>query len=196
MGMVAGTFAQDAFRARNDDGNETTATWKAAANTNWTQPLNTIFRLRFVIKQTDSAFTGGVQAFQCHYSHNGGAYTEVAGQGTTTNAVRLADSANVADAAVTTQQIGTGTFVAGEIDESGFADATFASGLSETEFEFVLEAISSIVANGDTLDFRVYTSSAVAIATYTVTPRATVGAGAAAASLIFNPRPFQPFLVR
>jgi hypothetical protein len=46
-------FTQDSFRGRNDDDNETAATWKAAADTNWTQKVDENFRVRFVISETD-----------------------------------------------------------------------------------------------------------------------------------------------
>ena len=43
------TNEQEGFRFRNDDGSETTATWKAAQDTNVTAPLTTNARLRMLI---------------------------------------------------------------------------------------------------------------------------------------------------
>lgn len=59
------TTEQTHFRARNDDGSETTATWYAAQDTNFTAPLSTNLRLRM---QVDTA--GGdtpSQAYQLEY---------------------------------------------------------------------------------------------------------------------------------
>jgi hypothetical protein len=38
------------YRARNDDGSETAATWMAPLNTDWTQDVDTTFRLRFQVR--------------------------------------------------------------------------------------------------------------------------------------------------
>lgn len=43
---------QYGFRPRNDDGSETTATWKAAQNTTWTMAADETFRLRMGINAT------------------------------------------------------------------------------------------------------------------------------------------------
>ncbi|MGD9034531.1 MAG: DUF2341 domain-containing protein, partial [Desulfobacteraceae bacterium] len=45
-------YDQDSFRARNDNNDETTATWTAAANTNWTQMVDKNFRVRFLVQET------------------------------------------------------------------------------------------------------------------------------------------------
>ena len=56
--MAAANTEQIAFRGRNDDGSETTATWIAAQNTNWTQPTGTNFRVRFEVEEDGGkAFT-------------------------------------------------------------------------------------------------------------------------------------------
>lgn len=48
------TLEQTHARWRNDDGNETTATWKAAEDANLTAPLDTIVRLRLQTSATDA----------------------------------------------------------------------------------------------------------------------------------------------
>jgi hypothetical protein len=48
----ASQYDQDSFRARNDNGDESTAIWMAAANTNWTQMVDKNFRLRFLVQET------------------------------------------------------------------------------------------------------------------------------------------------
>ncbi|MGH9878833.1 MAG: hypothetical protein ACRD5H_14470, partial [Nitrososphaerales archaeon] len=49
------TLDQAGFRGRNDDGSETTATWKAAENTNWSQAVDENLRVRLILDET----TGG-----------------------------------------------------------------------------------------------------------------------------------------
>ena len=46
---AAGQIGQLAFRGRNDDGSETTATWKAAENTDFTVAPDATFRLRMQV---------------------------------------------------------------------------------------------------------------------------------------------------
>ena len=44
-------YDQDAFRARNDDGSESAATWKSALNNNWTQKMDeNESKVKFLIK--------------------------------------------------------------------------------------------------------------------------------------------------
>ena len=69
-------YDQDAFRARNDNGNETTATWKVAANTNWDQDVDQNFRVRFVIQETNGASVAD-KTFQLEYNRNGGGWNDV-----------------------------------------------------------------------------------------------------------------------
>ena len=57
MGMpVEGSYSQDGFRFRNDDGSETSATWLAAAGTNVVLG-ETTFRLRIRVQQTVTGMT-------------------------------------------------------------------------------------------------------------------------------------------
>ena len=169
------SFRQESFRFRNDDGNQTTATWIAAANTNVTSKPYVIVRLRVLVQQTVSnANTSLARTFKLRYSLNGAAYTDVGAQGVETEPVRMADSPNVADDQATTQQLGTGSFVAGDIEENNSAAITFTSGaLSETEIEFVIQLYGGRINNSDTLDFRVYETDNTLLAAYTVTPRLT-----------------------
>lgn len=54
---------QEGFRFRNDDGNETTATWKAAQDTNATSALSANVRLRFCINATDDPASSAYQLY-------------------------------------------------------------------------------------------------------------------------------------
>ena len=58
---MAVTWTQVGFRGRNDDGTETTATFIAAVNTNWTQltGVNAAFSLK---RYTTGTFFVGISA--------------------------------------------------------------------------------------------------------------------------------------
>lgn len=170
---MAVSFTQTDFRLRNDDGSETTATWKAAANTNISVDMNAgdvNVRIRLCAQEVGT--TAATFASNLFASYNGGAYAQV---GSATSQVKSVDSANLTDNAATTQQVTAFTFVAGRVDD---VDGTMTSTASiaqnsGTEFEFMVQLIRADLANGDTLDFRVYRSG-VAIATYTNVPRITI----------------------
>jgi hypothetical protein len=168
-------FVQAAFRARNNDGSETTATWKAAANTNWTEPVTTEyygdhFRVRFLVQEN-----GGVSAadktFQLEYSHNGGAWNDVSGA---SSVIKAKASDNLTEAEDTTQQLGSGTFISDNdgVDETnGQAGGTmldFAGG-DEVELEFSLMIKGEDVVNNDIIQLRIK-----GLDTYSNTPTITV----------------------
>lgn len=67
------TLDQSAYRFRNDDGNETTATWAAAENATSTFPLATNQRLR---AQVNASGTPPAIPFQLEWQKNGGAWNE------------------------------------------------------------------------------------------------------------------------
>ena len=52
---MALSVEQLAFRVRKDDGNQLTATWKAALNANTSILADTNFRIRFAVKNNGSA---------------------------------------------------------------------------------------------------------------------------------------------
>ena len=170
---MAVSFTQTAFRLRNDDGTEVTATWKAAANTNINVDMlggNVPLRIRLCAQETGT--TAATFAANLFMSKNGGAYAQVTAA--TANA-KVIDSANFVDNANTTQQVSAFTFVAGRMDDVDGTTGATASIVqnSGTEFEFMVQLVAADLANGDTLDFRVYRSG-VAIAVYTNTPRITI----------------------
>jgi hypothetical protein len=98
----------------------------------------------------------------------------VGAQGSAT-IIRYADSSNITDNEATTQQIGTGTFITGSVDETGDTgqfNITFTSGaLSETEVEFVLELYGGAINQTDNLDLRVFETNNTVLASYTQTAR-------------------------
>jgi hypothetical protein len=68
--------------------------------------------------------------------------------------VRYANSTNITDGQATTQQLGSGTFVAGQVMESGDADVTWTTASTESEIEFVLELDSTYIDWGDKIGIR------------------------------------------
>jgi hypothetical protein len=172
---VVGALAQleqKAFRIRNDDGDEATATWKAAQNTNASAVLDTNLRLRYQMQET--AAGSGAVSYQLQSNKNAGGYLDVNASATN---VRPAVSPNVNDDQALTEQLtgGTGTYVAGrfdEVDAVASSNPLVASG--HTEIEFSVQMRSAAVANGDTIAFRVVPSGEVTGATtYTATPTVT-----------------------
>lgn len=68
--VVAATLDQYGFRGRNDDGSETTATWKAAQNTSFSITPDQAFRLRFGINASGDPASAG---FKVQYRKVGAA---------------------------------------------------------------------------------------------------------------------------
>jgi hypothetical protein len=170
---MAVEFTQTDYRFRNDDGSEAAATWKAAANTNINGDVtsgNLDLRIRIAAQEvgtTAATFTASLWV-----SKNGGAYAAISD---VTSNVKSVDSANLTDNANTTQQITGFTFVAGRVDDVDniMSSTSSIAQNSGTEFEWMIRLISADLANGDTLDFRVYRSGAP-ITTYTNTGRITI----------------------
>jgi hypothetical protein len=165
-------FGQIAFRFRADDGSELSASWRQAQNTNDTVTVNTNFRVRFRIDETNSVLWSG-KTWQLRYSLNGAAYALVTGS----TPVQIVESANFTDGTNTSSQLtgGTGTFVTnnfgmkeatGGVTNSGTAGQLF-------ELEFNLKIDAAQVSNGNTIALRIYDGSN-AIAAYTQTPTITV----------------------
>jgi hypothetical protein len=170
----ASQYDQDSFRARNDNGDESTAIWMAAANTNWTQMVDKNFRLRFLVQET-SGISEWDKSFQLEYNLNGGGWNDVTGA---SSVVKAGATANVTDGADTTQQLGSGTYPPtndGFDEADGLVGGTSLdfSGNDEVEVEFSLQIVGTDVSNGDTIQLRVK-----GLDTYTTTPTMTVtGAG-------------------
>ena len=169
---VAARFDQHSFRIRNDDGNETTATWAAALNTDWQPPaVATNFRVRFCIDNSQGGQSGAFTP-QLQYSKNSGAWTTVDGA---SSVIRSYASGNLADNAATTEQLaGPATFVAGAFDEAdGALAAITLATTEETEVEFCVRVQIADVVTGDTIGLRVSDAGA-ALYSYTQTPTLTV----------------------
>jgi hypothetical protein len=159
------------FRGRNDDGSETTATWIAAANTNWSQLVDANFRVRFEVQEIGG--TSGSSTAQLQYNKNGAGWNSVTGA---SSVVRSSASSNFSDGAATTNQLtgATGTFAAGTLDEGdGAVGSVSLAANGHTEWEFSVQIRSVDVVNGDTVQLRL-TFGGDASPLYTQTPNVTV----------------------
>jgi hypothetical protein len=167
-GMVTPVRSQNAFRGRNDNGSQTTATWKANQNTNWTQDVGETFRVRFRIQETAGGST--VDTYKVQFNKNGAGFVDV---GTATDC-RVVDSANITEDEATTSQLtgGSGSFVAGVVTEADAIIPTagnislVASGYSEVEV--VLRLQSGAWSTGNTCVLRLVENNGTLFAgTYT-----------------------------
>ena len=187
--VTAPDMTQDGFRWRNDDGDETSATWRAALNTDIT-PDGSVetFRLRWSILNSGGG-SSDFDDWEIHVSKNGGGYAAI-GSGDW----EFVASPNVADAEVTTQQISSGKFRVGEIREAaGLVSWTNwgHSDVARMELEGVFAPKAALTA-GDVYDFRVYRNG-VALDAYTQTPRVTVSAGnQTLTGTLYNPAAVYP----
>jgi len=176
------TLTQSAFRNRNDDGSETTATWLAALNANALPTLDSPFRVRM---QTTTE--GGLALInytnRLHYTLNGGAKTAVT---TTSNVIRAVNSANVTNDEATTEQLaGAGVFQAGVVSEDGTCPLNFLSNNAlDVEDEFVVQLRSADLHNNDVV--RLYcTQEGSDLDGYTQVPTYTIsGLGTARIGLL------------
>jgi len=89
------------------------------------------------------------------------------------------NSSNLTDGNATTNRLtgGSGSFVAGKISEDGEVNDLQLTAANYTELLYAITLDASELADGDTLDFRVYRNGS-ALDTYTVTPRITVSKSA------------------
>lgn len=182
---MAVAFTQVSARGRNDDGTQVTATWKAATGTNWTQRMDVPLRVRFDCSETGT--TAATLAGQLQCNLNGGAFQAVNASSTIVKAVA---GANSIDGVATTQQISSGTFVAGSCDAADGLCATTASIAqnSHTELEYCIQFVSANMSAGSTVQLRVVRSTATAFGTYTFTPTVQISANPATTALSFSPR--------
>jgi hypothetical protein len=183
---MAVTIGQAGFRGRNDDGNETTATFKAAQNVNWTQQVDTNFRVRFLMQNAGTTALNNLVA-QLEFTLNGGASTNVTGASTV---VRATASPNLADAANLTQQLsgGTGTFQG----LTGFDGADGAAGGASLdiaasgnfEVEYSIQIRGADVSHGDLIGLRVTNNGTDFTGTYAQVPSIIVAESATRTPLV------------
>ena len=150
-----------AFRGRNDDGNETTATWKATQNTGWVQAVDTNFRVRF-LHQNATTLINNLD-IQLQYNKNGAGWNNVTASSVV---VRSSASANLADAANLTTQLtgGTGTYQGAtgfdEVNGICGGNSMDITSTGHFETEFSVQVRSADVATFDSIELRTFNSDA------------------------------------
>jgi len=185
LGVAGGGAAymvQQTFRFRNDDGSESTATFMGSGNgEDQTIAINTKFRIRFVVQETNGG--NGTPEATLYYSYQGGTYTDIATTGDHIRAIASDyDPDPQDDQSLATPRLGFGgTYAAGRFDSDGVAATSVTidnDSAGVTEFEFCLIIPSGVVEDGQTIDLRVYDSGSP-LNSYTDTPRITISAPAA-----------------
>jgi hypothetical protein len=163
---------------RKDDGTLSTATNAAALDSVLSGSLDTNYRLLIAsagIGIGTSSFTPKIQ-----YNKNNAGWNDVNGA---SSVARSSLSSNVTDNANTSQNISTGTFTAGQFDETDgtVSNSVTFSDISSTcsEHEFCMQIRSADVTTGDQILFRLVTSTSSTYDTYTNYGTFDVGTGIA-----------------
>jgi hypothetical protein len=132
------------YRWRNDDGSETSATWKAATSSSATVTNCSNVRLRFSLHEMDSRTNGWTNyTLTLQYSLNQSSWTTITNS--SDNHFQLSLSDNFNDGDICTEQITDATIGGGRMTESatqfnfGFEDT------EENEFEYCFKATAQAV---------------------------------------------------
>lgn len=183
--VVPASIDQWEYRGRNDDGSETTATWIAAINTGWSRLPDTVFRVRFGLRNPGTS-EWNANGLQLEYRRNGGTWTDVT---TTSTVVRAADGSPANDVGTSRQLTASGTFADGLYTEDGHigwpASNIPAGGTTEHEFAVTIRGVD--VVAGDTIELRLTKDDGAALDTYTVAGPAITVASAPATQSISAP---------
>jgi hypothetical protein len=142
--IIPTSIQQTQYRWRNDDGDEATATWSAAANTSITVASAAARqRLRLEFNNTSGGAFAVNQTLE--YSSNGGTtWTAIANAAT--DEFWYEASPNVANGTATTNQMGAataGTFAAGKIISAPAAAVNLANS-NRTEYEWVIRPTANV----------------------------------------------------
>jgi len=177
------TIGQTQYRWRNDDGNQSTATWKAAVNTPIIATATDVLRLRIELSNTGSGAGPITQTLE--YSSNGGTSWTVMNN-PATNAFTYQASTFVANGATTTNQMGAstpGTFAAGRVISAPGTAINLTNG-NRTEYEWVIRP----TANATPSTTYIFRSSDQQVSPAAVYPKVTMAcAGAPTAGTINGP---------
>jgi hypothetical protein len=145
-----------------EDGAETTSTAIDAQNTQIARLLDSdsSLQVRVRIQETAGVFGNVVDDYRLQYSLNGGTYTDVT---TGSSAVLGFASASLANDTVTTNRLGSGSgsFVAGEISETGLVTSKQLTASNYMELLYSITVVAAEVDHNDTIDFRVLRNGVV-----------------------------------
>ncbi len=183
--MDTAAFQQISFVGVRDNGDEANSTSIVSSsstltddiNSDWTQLVDTNFRVRFVIRETASiALANFKEVWQ--YNVNSSGWFNITVGGAVINSVASSQYSGPVD---TTQRLGSGTFLtsnSGLIESDagpGSALEPDFAGSDEVEFENCLQLDSTNISDGDTVEIKI-TNNGTDIATYTETPTITASA--------------------
>jgi hypothetical protein len=186
MAVMNNRMLQVAFRKRNDDGDEgdpsgTGASWAEAINTDFTQMVDEVFRLRHLVERDANGSAN--MAFNIWFSYNGSSWMPVS---LVSNYIRVAETDGLVDWEDTTQfpgSLGTGTWADAtngcQVDGDDGAWSTntvnfHASVTEEMEYEFGLKLIGDDVNPGDIIQVRSMQGTALMARGYNVVCSITV----------------------
>lgn len=169
--MAQPVFNQVTHRIHDDDGSESGATWLTNQGDDYTAPVDTIFRPRFLIdEQNSKAWSSN---FIVYYDLNGGGYTAI----TDITPIQWVTSSQITNNTNTTSLLtgGVGTFLTTNSGVQSGANSVSNSGAINQyfEIEIALRIDSAQVANNDTISLRVYLNTG-ALDVYTDTLVLTV----------------------
>ena len=173
------TPAVNAFRFYYP-GSESGSTPIAAQDTDITLNANGNYRfhLRFRVQEGGGGAGAATDDYQLQVSKNAGAYANVAAASTN---VKSFDGPELTDGGATTNRAtngitdGTGSFVAGEVEDvNGSIEDLQITASNFTELLYACEVVGADVANGDTLDFRITLNGGTPGMTNSVVPTITV----------------------
>jgi len=163
VGLAAFIPSLDSFRYY-EDGTETGSSAIDTQDTDISRNVDSDsnLQIRIRVQEQGPGSVGGVSTddWQLQYDKNTGGFVNVA---SSSSNVKAFPSASLVDAADTTNRLGagTGSFIAGEIDEAnGEVTDHQLTADNFTEYLWSVTLISADLANNDTLDFRVLLNAA------------------------------------
>jgi hypothetical protein len=149
--MATAYCTQLHFRGRDDSQILNSSTFTYGLDTNWSQKVDEVFRVRFEAEEQNSKnFTVGGQL---QYSYKGGAWNSVT---TISSYIKAVNSAQFSDNSATTNIIAgsSRTFVDGTGSTDGLASSVGLNN-SHTEIEYSLQIVGTDVAQNDTIQLRI-----------------------------------------
>jgi hypothetical protein len=166
-GMGGNSWSQIAFRGRNDDGSETTATWIAPENGNWSQRPDRNFRVR--LKIDNPQLVGGAAWLFFGDGATGSNFGSALDNVVSTSGTPIiaVTSPFYTDGDETTEQLTHGLYTyqtPNEMMTNNFGvsePAQFPEGGGEVEVEWCLQIAGDSVVDGQILGLRSQFGSAV-----------------------------------
>lgn len=168
--MTNPVTTQASFAQVDDDGTANAGSL-GTTDADWTQLVDTVFRIRFLLTTTGKNETDGYHLWQ---NYNGGGYAQVTTSSTEVQAVGSEFGTPPTDGDATTQRIGGGTFSAGEWVDDGIVDSMTIIVNQETELEFCVQIVGADVADALDILFEVRFDNDGSLDGYTIRPTVTV----------------------